>query len=210
MGKRSREARDVRERGFTLIELLVAVAIFAVISSIVYGTLSNILLLDQGARKNLQSLADLQRVMTLIERDLLQLAPRPIINEFGDRAGAFQLREKPSLELEFTRGGYQNPGQLLRSTLKRVAYSVEDKALIRKTWAVLDRASQTEPEHEEVLIEGVTEMSISAWNKEWQTSWPSKEEGQPVDTQLPAAVKIEIQLEEYGKFVMVIPAPGST
>lgn len=200
----------MRDRGFTLIELLVAITIFAVISSIVYGTLSNILLLDQGARKNLQSLADLQRVMTLIERDLLQLAPRTIINEFGDQAGAFQLRETPSLELEFTRGGYQNPGQLLRSTLKRVAYSVKDEALIRKTWAVLDRASQTEPEHEEVLIEGVTEMTISAWNKEWQTTWPSKKEGQPVDAQLPGAVKIELQMEQYGKFVMVIPATGSS
>jgi general secretion pathway protein J len=200
----------VRERGFTLIELLVAIAIFAVISSIVYGTLSNILLLDQGARKNLQSLADLQRVMTLIERDLLQLVPRTIINEFGDQAGAFQLKEKPSLELEFTRGGYQNPGQLLRSTLKRVAYSVKDEALIRKTWAVLDRASQTQPEHEEVLIEGVTEMVVSAWSKEWQTSWPAKKEGQPADATLPAAVKIEILLEQYGKFVMVVPGPGST
>ncbi len=195
-------------KGFTLIELLVAIAIFAVISSIVYSTLSNILLLDQGARKNLQSLADLQRVMTLIERDLLQLAPRTIVNEFGDQAGAFQLRETPSLELEFTRGGYQNPGQLLRSTLKRVAYSVEEEALIRKSWAVLDRASQTQPEHEEVLLEGVSEMTISAWNKEWQTSWPSKSADQPADAQLPTAVKIEMQLQEYGKFSMVVPTPG--
>jgi general secretion pathway protein J len=200
----------MRVKGFTLIELLVAITIFAVISSIVYGTLSNILLLDQGARKKLRSLADLQRVMTLIERDLLQLAPRTVINEFGEQAGAFQLRERPSLELEFTRGGYQNPGQLLRSTLKRVSYSVKDEALIRKTWAVLDRASQTQPEHEEVLIEGVTEMTISAWDKEWQTAWPAKKEGQPVDAKLPGAVKIELQLEQYGTFVMVIPAPGST
>jgi len=200
----------MRTKGFTLIEMLVAIAIFAVISSIVYGTLSNTLLLDQGARKNLQSLADLQRVMTLIERDLLQLVPRTIINEFGDQAGAFQLKKSPSLELEFTRGGYQNPGELLRSTLKRVSYSIKDETLIRKTWAVLDRVSQTEPEHEEVLLEGVSEMSISAWNKEWQTTWPSKNEEQPVDAQLPAAVKIELQLEQYGKFAMVIPAPGST
>ena len=200
---------DMRAKGFTLIELLVAVAIFAVISSIVYGTLSNTLLLDQGARKKLQSLADLQRVMILIERDLLQLAPRTIINEFGDQEGALQLTESPSVELEFTRGGYQNPGQLLRSALKRVSYSVKDEALIRTTWAVLDRASQTQPEHEEVLLEGVSEMNISAWNKSWQTSWPSQEESQPVDTQLPGAVKIEMQLEQYGKFVMVVPTPGS-
>ena len=198
----------VRARGFTLIELLVAVAIFAVISSIVYGTLSNILLLDQGARKKLQSLADLQRVMILIERDLLQLAPRTIINEFGDQAGAFLLTESPSLVLEFTRGGYQNPGQLLRSTLKRVAYSVNDEALIRTTWAVLDRASQTQPEHEEVLLEGVKAMNISAWGKEWQTSWPSRQ-SQPVDAQLPGAVRIEMQLEQFGEFVMVVSTPGS-
>ena len=198
----------VRARGFTLIELLVAVAIFAVISSIVYGTLSNVLLLDQGARKKLQSLADLQRVMILIERDLLQLAPRTIINEFGDQAGAFLLTESPSLVLEFTRGGYQNPGQLLRSTLKRVAYSVNDEALIRTTWAVLDRASQTQPEHEEVLLEGVKAMNILAWGKEWQTSWPSRQ-SQPVDAQLPGAVRIEMQLEQFGEFVMVVSTPGS-
>ena len=199
----------VRARGFTLIELLVAVAIFAVISSIVYGTLSNVLLLDQGARKKLQSLADLQRVMILIERDLLQLAPRTIVNEFGDQAGAFLLTESPSLVLEFTRGGYQNPGQLLRSTLKRVAYSVNDEALIRTTWAVLDRASQTQPEHEEVLLEGVKAMNILAWGKEWQTSWPSRQ-SQPVDAQLPGAVRIEMQLEQFGEFVMVVSTPGSS
>jgi general secretion pathway protein J len=199
----------LRARGFTLIELLVAVAIFAVISSIVYGTLSNILLLDQGARKKLQSLADLQRVMILIERDLLQLAPRTILNEFGDQASAFQLTESPSLVLEFTRGGYQNPGQLLRSSLKRVAYSIKDEALIRTTWAVLDRASQTQPEHEEVLLEGVKAMAISAWNKKWQNNWPSRQENQPVDAQLPGAVKIEMQLQQFGEFEMVVPTPGS-
>lgn len=202
--------REQGSRGFTLVEMLVAIAIFAVLSAIVYGTLSNILLLDSGSREKQRSLAELQRVMILIERDLLQLAPRTIINEFGDQAGAFTLKTTPSLELEFTRGGYQNPGQLLRSTLKRIAYSLEEGALIRKSWAVLDRASQTQPEHEEVLLEGVEAMTISAWKSDWQSTWPSNEdEQQPGDTSLPAAVRIEIQLQHYGNFVMVIPAPGA-
>lgn len=199
-----------RSRGFTLVELLVAIAIFAVLSAIVYGALSNVLLLDSGSRERQRSLADLQRVMILIERDLLQLAPRTIINEFGDQAGAFVLRSSPSLELEFTRGGYQNPGQLLRSTLKRVAYSFREGALVRKTWSVLDRASQTEPEHEEVLLEGVEELIITAWGSEWQSDWPASTSSQQrADARLPAAVRIELRLQQFGSFVMVIPAPGA-
>jgi general secretion pathway protein J len=199
-----------RSAGFTLVELLVAIAVFAVLSAIVYGALSNILLLDSGSRERQRSLAELQRVMILIERDLLQLAPRTIINEFGDQAGAFILRSTPSLELEFSRGGYQNPGQLLRPTLKRVAYSFNEGALVRKTWSVLDRASQTEPEHEEVLLEGVEELTISAWGSEWQSDWPASiQSRQKADARLPAAVRIEMRLQQFGSFVMVIPAPGA-
>ena len=113
---------------------------------------------------------------------------------------------------EFTRSGYQNPARLNRSLLKRVAYEIRNEQLYRKTWQVLDRATQTEPEFEERLVKNVTRFEISAYDDRWREKWPterSDSQQQPELEELPRAVRIFMEVEDYGRFTVMIPGVGS-
>jgi general secretion pathway protein J len=198
--------------GFTLVEILIAMAIFAVISVITYTTLTSAINISNHTSEVAQRLADIQRVLMLMERDLVQMAPRPVLDEYGEEQPAFLISDLSTEGFEFTRSGYQNPARLNRSLLKRVAYEIRNDALYRKTWQVLDRATQTEPEFEESLIKNVTRFEISAYDDRWTEKWPperSESQQQPALEELPGAVRIFMEVEDYGRFTVMIPGVGS-
>lgn len=199
-------------RGFTLVEILIAMAIFTVISVITYTTLTSAINVSNHTSDVAKRLADIQRVLMLMERDLIQMAPRPVIDEYGEEQPAFLITDLSTEGFEFTRGGYQNPARLNRSLLKRVAYEIRNDELYRRTWEVLDRATQTEPEFEESLMKGVTRFEITAYDDKWVEKWPPERS----DTQqeagpdlLPRAVRIFMEVEDYGRFTVMVPGVGS-
>lgn len=199
-------------RGFTLVEILIAMALFAVISVITYATLTSAINVSNHTSDVAKRLADIQRVLMLMERDLIQMAPRPVIDEYGEEQPAFLITDLSTEGFEFTRGGYQNPARLNRSLLKRVAYEIRNDELYRRTWEVLDRATQTEPEFEESLMKGVTRFEITAYDDKWVEKWPPERS----DTQqeagpdlLPRAVRIFMEVEDYGRFTVMVPGVGS-
>ncbi len=199
-------------RGFTLVEILIAMALFAVISVITYATLTSAINVSNHTSGVAKRLADIQRVLMLMERDLIQMAPRPVIDEYGEEQPAFLITDLSTEGFEFTRGGYQNPARLNRSLLKRVAYEIRNDELYRRTWEVLDRATQTEPEFEESLMKGVTRFEITAYDDKWVEKWPPERS----DTQqeagpdlLPRAVRIFMEVEDYGRFTVMVPGVGS-
>jgi general secretion pathway protein J len=198
--------------GFTLVEILIAMALFAIISVITYTTLTSAINVSNHTSEVAQRLADIQRVLMLMERDLVQMAPRPVFDEYGEEQPAFLISDLSNEGFEFTRGGYQNPARLNRSLLKRVAYEVRNDELYRKTWQVLDRATQTEPEFEESLMKGVTRFEVSVYDDKWVEKWPSERsdgQQQPVPDALPAAVRLFMEVEDYGRFTVMIPGVGS-
>lgn len=199
-------------RGFTLVEILIAMALFAVISVITYATLTSAINVSNHTSGVAKRLADIQRVLMLMERDLIQMAPRPVIDEYGEEQPAFLITDLSTEGFEFTRGGYQNPARLNRSLLKRVAYEIRNDELYRRTWEVLDRATQTEPEFEESLMKGVTRFEITAYDDKWVEKWPpersdSQQEAGP--DVLPRAVRIFMEVEDYGRFTVMVPGVGS-
>ena len=198
--------------GFTLVEILIAIALFAIISVITYTTLTSAINVSNHTSEVAQRLADIQRVLMLMERDLVQMAPRPVFDEYGEEQPAFLISDLSNEGFEFTRGGYQNPARLNRSLLKRVAYEVRNDELYRKTWQVLDRATQTEPEFEESLMKGVTRFEVTVYDDKWVEKWPperSDSQEQPAPDELPAAVKLFMEVEDYGRFTVMIPGVGS-
>jgi general secretion pathway protein J len=194
--------------GFTLLELLVALAIFSLIAVMSYSGLMVVLNTQAATEIQADSLAELQKVYLLLQRDIEQVVPRPVRDEYGD--------EQPALAgsdtLQLTRGGWSNPAGRLRSSLQRVGYAYEDRQLVRYSWAVLDRAQDSEPQRQP-LVGDIEEMTIRylAANNEWQERWPdplAQGDGAATGTALPRAVEITLDHERFGPLVWIFRLPG--
>lgn len=195
----------MRPRGFTLIELMVALAIFAIVSVMAYGGLQAILATGAAANAEAKRLSALQRALTIIATDFAQAAPRPVHDALGERVPAMRTKVDT---VRFTHAGMPNPLSLNRSTLIRVGYGLgEDDTLVRYRWPVLDRAIQQEPTRT-VLLTGVQELRFRfLYRGEWLAFWP------PAAVEdlkaLPRAVKVELELADYGEVRRLITLPGA-
>ena len=194
--------------GFTLLELLVALSIFSLVAAMSYNGLKAVLNQQAATEIQADALAELQKVYLLVQRDIEQVMPRPVRDEYGD--------EQPALAgddaLQLTRGGWSNPAGRLRSSLQRVGYAYEDRQLVRYSWAVLDRAQDSEPQRQ-VLVGDIEEMTIRylAGNDEWDERWPNPlSSGDPTAEAagLPRAVEITLDHEKFGPLVWLFRLPG--
>ena len=194
--------------GFTLLELLVAVAILSLIAVGAYKLLSDTVRVREHGQIQQQQLRDLQKAMTLIQRDLQQATARAVRDEFGDVQPAFYLPKQN--ELEFTRGGWRNPLQQARSNLVRIRYRVENNQLLRERWDVLDRARQTEPQ-KIVLLEDVSDFTVQVIVKGSRTdSWPPQTQstgGEQRVPPFPQAVELGFRLPAWGLIQRIILLP---
>jgi general secretion pathway protein J len=197
-----------RTTGFTLLEVLVAMAVFAVLAGIAYGALVAALDAREGADDRNTRRAAVMRALTVLERDLLQMVRRPVWDEFAQMSPALVIERPPGARLELTRTGRPNPQQAKRSALQRVAYSVENEALVRRTWYVLDRTAQTVPA-EETVLEDVEGIVFEALAGEWSTTWPeaAQDPGQML-TDMPRSVRFVITLPDIGEVARVVPGLG--
>jgi general secretion pathway protein J len=194
--------------GFTLLELLVALAIFSLIAVMSYSGLK--VVLNQQAATEIQadSLAELQKVYLLLQRDIEEVVPRPVRDEYGSEQPALAGEDT----LQLTRGGWSNPAGRLRSSLQRVGYAYEDRQLVRYSWAVLDRAQDSEPQRQP-LIDGIEEMTIRYLdaNNKWEDRWPNlltTGDGAAAMTTLPRAVEVTLDHESFGPLVWIFRLPG--
>ncbi len=190
-----RGAPPAPARGFTLLELTIAVAVFALLSAISYGALTTVLDTSAHSRDTAARLEALQRAFWLLGGDLQQMRPRPVRDAMGDPRPALVAPGDGTLEL--TRGGWGNPLERRRSTLRRVGYGLRDGALVRLTWNVLDRAPGDEPTRDP-LLEGVerVEYRFLAPGGQWRESWPPP--GLPDPTALPRAVEVRLETAHWG------------
>lgn len=194
----------MNRRGFTLLELLVAVAIFTVLSAVGYGSLSTMVDIREQVTRSMDQLAELQMAITMLQRDVEQAMPkRGIRDEYGEAQPSMFRHIAGTLDgaLEFTRGGYSNPGGLARSTSQRVAYQLRGDELVRHSWQVLDRVVDSEP-YTAVVLRGVRSFTVQFLNDQdaWQESWPVQESREKLylRDQLPKGVKISLDVEGWG------------
>jgi general secretion pathway protein J len=198
-------------RGFTLIELLVAVAILAIIGVMAFVGLNRVIDQQQLARVRTERWQDIQLAMRLIVQDLAQLHPRATREELGESYQPSLLAD-PSAQfaLEFSRGGWANPGGLARGTVLRVAYDWEDDKLVRWHWSVMDRTLSTPPVRAEIL-DRVTNVEVRFLDTagEWHLEWPPLDQRGPQSLiARPRAVEFMLELEDFGRVHRLVETSG--
>lgn len=162
-----------QQQGFTLLELLIASIIFAVMAVMAYGGLSNVMDNSEASKLALLRLKQIQQTVSILNRDFSQIIERDIRDEYGTTVHFLTTEHDLDYLVEFTRGGRMSPAVLLRSSLVRVAYRIEEDKLIRLQWPQLDRAPNMEPKKTE-LIDEVEKVTIRFLDKdkEWREQWP--------------------------------------
>ena len=213
-----------RSRGLTLIELLIAMAIFAVMSASIFVAFNSFQKTKEVTDKNAELLKRYQLAFNIIARDVQQMAPRQIRDEFGGDIPLAALVVNNDPTLEFTRAGWNRSPflKVKRAELQRVAYYVEDTKLYRSSWRVLDRAQDTVPTRS-VLLKGVErirfEMHYQDEEENWKNTeiWPTEDMiNDPMGSgnmdptnppatprldkiQLPTVIDIKLETEHFGE-----------
>ena len=200
-----------RTRGFTLIELLVAMAIVAIIGVMAMTGLSQVIHQQTLAHDRAARWQAIQLAMRVIVQDLAQLQPRPTRDELGEAYMPSLLADPNSqFALEFSRGGWANPGGFPRGTVLRVAYNFEGDKLIRYHWPVMDRTTGTPPVRTELLGDVMNiEVRFLDSTGMWQQEWPPVQETGPqrlIDR--PRAVEFAIELKDFGRVTRMVETTG--
>ncbi|MBN7795433.1 type II secretion system minor pseudopilin GspJ [Parahaliea mediterranea] len=200
--------------GFTLIEVLIALAISAVIAAAAYTGLSTVITGVESSRAQAERTWEVNRALMFLSRDLRAFADRPVRDEFGDIEPALQGGRAARFLLSFTRRGWHNPNGHPRSALQRVNYVLEDEALWRETYPVLDRAGDTEPLRVR-LLDGVVDLrlaflaDVGALNpggrgievdtRGWPENWVANTSDPGARLDPPVALEITLDLDDWGE-----------
>lgn len=210
------------ERGFTLIEVLIAMAITALIAVTAYRSLAAVLTGVESARFEAERTRELSRAMSILSRDIRQLANRAVRDEFGERVPALEGGVLAREMLGFTRAGWHNTVAAPRSGLQRVAYYLDEDRLVRAVYPVLDRTGAIEP-REAVLIGGVEQFDVrfladaasiqsnrdlEVDRRQWQENWIANVSVPGQETPPPVAVEVRLTVEGWGQLerLYVLPA----
>lgn len=213
------------QHGFTLIETLVVLVLVSIISIGSYALLDTFNSTDRALELRAEELRRFSMAMYRIDDDLRQLTARPVKNAYNGFEPA--LRGDVD-ELEFTRLGAANLTREPRGELQRLSYSLgfpEEEAggsalddedsgalLLRSRWRVLDRAPDSEPVAEPLLL-GVDSLTLRYYDGEteaWLSQWPpatSRTSTADVDASLPRAIEMVLLTRRGGELRRVFSLP---
>lgn len=208
--------------GFTLIEVLISLAITAFVAVIAYTSLSAVLSGVESLRFNTDRIYEVNRALMIMSRDLRQFANRPVRDEYGELEPALAGGTLARFTLSFTRTGWHNPNGHPRSNLQRVNYRLEDGALWRDSYPVLDRAADTEPQSV-LLLDDVDDLRLtflpsldalqintgggSLDTTNWVENWVADTSSPGVELAPPVALEITFQLKDWGEMRRVYALP---
>jgi len=199
------------QRGFTLAELMVALLVFSFVASIGVYTLR----LGAEAREQLEetekSVRDIELMRVVLKNDLLQMTPRPVRDEFGDRTDQWffggdahpqsRVQSGETLLFSFVRNGWINPGaKEARSSMQYIEYFTRENQLIRRVRPYLD-AARNQPTAERILVTDLSAVAVEFLRGEvrgrldWDDSWPALETTAPK----PDALALVLTNARYGE-----------
>lgn len=202
-----RRAESV-EHGFTLIEVLVALSLTALVATLAYGSLTSSMNASERSLAESRRLQQLDRAISLLEKDLSQAIERGVVDRYGDRDNAMIGDGE---YVEFTRLGWPNPAGHIRSELQRVGWYYHDGSLWRDYAQSLDGYDR-QTMVQNVLLEGLDSFRLEYMRDTvdgldasytWLTDWG---QGRNNDT-LPVAIRLTIELEDWGEISRVFSLP---
>jgi general secretion pathway protein J len=192
-------------KGFTLLEILIALAVFTMIGLASHSVLTTVLDTDELSTERFERLQNLQRAMSIIERDLQQAIARSVRVEGETNkiviSGGLNAFESDADGLALVRAGWQNPKLVLpRSTLQAVGYRLQSGELQRLYSNYVDNVIGAEPKVR-VLMTDIEDLQFqfrvkraSASSSSGENVWQDTYTG----TELPFAIAIEIVSTEFG------------
>lgn len=213
----------MRARGFTLIEVLISLAITAFVAAAAYGGISAVLTGAEQLRATSERTVELNRALMLLSRDLRQFVDRPVRDEYGDEQPGMSGGPLAYFPLSLTRTGWHNTQELPRSDLQRVEYYLEDEALWRAYYPVVDRVSNTERLTVR-LLDGVDSFELrflrpndplqasaegvvdtSAWDRNWVVDRSAG----GISLEPPLALELRLEVSGLGvlRRMYVLPQP---
>ncbi|HEC13870.1 MAG TPA: type II secretion system protein GspJ [Acidiferrobacteraceae bacterium] len=150
-------------KGFTLLEMVIAIAIFAVIATVSYASLSQFLDTYEYLTQRGEKTKGLQQTFALLAQDFHYSADRSVRDEYGDRQPAMIAVAVNLAEVgEIVRLTVSGPDLQVptASRLTRIAWRLDQGGrLYRMTWAVLDRA-QDSAAYSRLILEGVDALEL--------------------------------------------------
>jgi len=212
---------EARERGFTLVEVLIALAITVFVAAASYTGISSTLTGAEQLRGASERTGDLNRALSLLSRDLRQFSNRSVRDEFGAMQPALSGGPLAFYPLSLTRDGWTNSLRQPRSELQRVFYYLEDDALWRAYYTVLDRAVDAEPQRMQ-LLRGVNAMELRFLEtlenlevdrdfvidtRSWVRNWVT-DPGAGASVLLPpVALELRLELDDFGEIRRLYELP---
>lgn len=193
--------------GFTLMEMLVALTVFAIIGLLCAQLMGRTLSNHEVVSERADRLTEMQRAMSMLKRDLMQITERPIRDILGDSRGPVLIGSDGLIE--FSRLGWRNPMRQRRAEVQRIAYVVEDGDLYRAWWSVLDRAQDSEPTRQR-LLSGIEQIEFFALDSSGQeyTYWPLLGAEATASGRHLAAILMRLDLPPFGIVERIWPVPG--
>ncbi|WP_341938108.1 type II secretion system minor pseudopilin GspJ [Marinimicrobium sp. C2-29] len=225
-----------RQRGFTLLEMMVALAIAGAIAAMAYQALVAASNGAERSREIMTRINELDRAWQIIASDfrhILEPEPAPQGQAQSQMQGMGQgLRFRfvadpiatPDEEqrlLLFTREGWFNPLERLRSDLQEVSYRLDEGTLWRDYRPVRNRPFDEYDFEEQALnqrlLEGVKDIELrflskqlidrsgqsaldgDDYSRDWAAGWPDPDQmGTGNQVTLPLAVLVRIEVEGVG------------
>ena len=178
--------------------------IFAILSTMAYSALRNVLDTRTAAEAQADRLAQMQMAFLFLERDVEEILGRDVRDSYGTSMPAFRAGGQGTQVMEFTRTGSRTGITMGTSTLQRIAYKLQDEKLSRLIFRTLDQGPDPQP-LENVLLDKVKKFDIRFLNSEgmqWMYYWPPQNiqnSPQKALTNLPAAVEVTMEITGVGK-----------
>lgn len=193
---------NVPSKGFTLIEIMLALLIFAIIAVITSSVMVTVFKSRDTVNQQMQRLAQLQLTVTLLQRDFTQAVLRSTLNNQGVLQPGFIGDIK---QVSFTSMGYHNPeAREPQSQLQKIEYLLQNGNLIRRTWAQLDQAPQSQAS-DRILLPHVNSLELNYLSQQQQVLafWNSQ-----AQSRLPKAIRISLNLPDWGSCTLWLPIPS--